>query len=97
MWAVTRHCTFLWEKKQCHVSTYLCPIATDDMVILLQIMLTGLATIFYQSLLPVRGVMSVMNALHEFSIPTVVSYKQEGNNEELVKGIGANSKFLQSV
>ena len=41
--------------------------------------------------------MSVMNALHEFSIPTVVSYKQEGNNEELVKGIGANSKFLQSV
>ncbi|KAL7537655.1 hypothetical protein ACHAXR_007980, partial [Thalassiosira sp. AJA248-18] len=43
------------------------------------------------------GVMSVMNALHEFSIPTVVSYKDVGNNDEIVKGIGGHSKFLQST
>jgi hypothetical protein len=43
------------------------------------------------------GVMSVMNALHEFSIPTVVSYKDVGNNDELVKGIVGHSKFLQSA
>ena len=43
------------------------------------------------------GVMSVMNALHEFSILTVVSYKDVGNNEELVKGFEGHSKFLQSI
>jgi len=42
-------------------------------------------------------VMSVMNALHEFSILTVVSYKDGGNNEELVKGFEGHSKFLQSI
>ena len=43
------------------------------------------------------GVMSVMNALLEFSIPTVVSYKDVGNNADIVKGIEGQSKFLQSV
>ena len=44
------------------------------------------------------GVMSVMSALHEFSIPTVVSYKDdETNNEELIKGVAPHSKFLQSA
>mmetsp|Transcript_12091 Transcript_12091/g.25754 ORF Transcript_12091/g.25754 Transcript_12091/m.25754 type:complete len:587 (-) Transcript_12091:57-1817(-) len=43
------------------------------------------------------GVMSVMHALHEFSIPTVVSYKDVGNNDELVKGIEAHSKFMQAA
>ena len=44
------------------------------------------------------GVMSVANALHEFSIPTVVSYKDDGtNNEELIKGVAPHSKFLQSA
>ncbi|KAL7551077.1 hypothetical protein ACHAWF_015775 [Thalassiosira exigua] len=43
------------------------------------------------------GVMSVSNALREFSIPTVVSYKQVGNNEELVHGIKGQSKFLQTA
>jgi len=43
------------------------------------------------------GVMSVMNALLEFSIPTVVSYKDVGNNDEIVKGIEGHSKFLQPV
>eukprot|EP00584_Thalassiosira_punctigera_P020506 CAMPEP_0172560532 /NCGR_PEP_ID=MMETSP1067-20121228/89145_1 /TAXON_ID=265564 ORGANISM="Thalassiosira punctigera, Strain Tpunct2005C2" /NCGR_SAMPLE_ID=MMETSP1067 /ASSEMBLY_ACC=CAM_ASM_000444 /LENGTH=452 /DNA_ID=CAMNT_0013350347 /DNA_START=42 /DNA_END=1400 /DNA_ORIENTATION=+ len=43
------------------------------------------------------GVMSVMNALHEFSVPTVVSYKNIGDNAELVKGMEEHSKFLQSA
>ena len=43
------------------------------------------------------GVMSVMYALFEFSIPTVVSYQDVGNLAELVNAITANSKFLQST
>lgn len=43
------------------------------------------------------GVMSVMNALHEFSVPTVVAYKDVGDHAELVKGIEETSKFLQSA
>ena len=43
------------------------------------------------------GVMSVMNALLEFSIPTVVSYKDVGNNADIVQGFEGQSKFLQSV
>jgi glyceraldehyde-3-phosphate dehydrogenase (NADP+) len=41
------------------------------------------------------GVMSVMNALFEFSIPTVVSYQDVDNHNELVKSIAAHSNFLQ--
>jgi glyceraldehyde-3-phosphate dehydrogenase (NADP+) len=43
------------------------------------------------------GVMSVMNALFEFSIPTVVSYQDVDNHAELVKSIAAHSNFLQPV
>ena len=45
------------------------------------------------------GVMSVREALMEFSIPTVVSYKEDENigMEELVKGVQKHSKFLQSA
>lgn len=39
------------------------------------------------------GVMSVMHALHEFSIPTVVSYKDVGHDAALVEGI-EGSNFL---
>lgn len=42
------------------------------------------------------GVMSVMHALHEFSIPTVVSYKDVGENAALVLGI-EDSNFLMSA
>jgi glyceraldehyde-3-phosphate dehydrogenase (NADP+) len=44
------------------------------------------------------GVMSVTDALREFSIPTVVSYKEtNGLNDQLVKGIETKSNFLQEV
>lgn len=43
------------------------------------------------------GVMSVANALMEFSIPTVISYKDVADNEEIVRGMEVHSKFLQSV
>jgi glyceraldehyde-3-phosphate dehydrogenase (NADP+) len=43
------------------------------------------------------GVMSVMNALFEFSIPTVVSYQDVDNHAELVKSITTHSNFLQPV
>ena len=43
------------------------------------------------------GVMSVMNALFEFSIPTVVSYQDVGDNSKLVNAIALHSKFLQSA
>lgn len=43
------------------------------------------------------GVMSVMEALHEFSIPTVVSYKDEGINSEVVDGVEQFSSFMQPV
>jgi glyceraldehyde-3-phosphate dehydrogenase (NADP+) len=47
------------------------------------------------------GVMSVKDALREFSIPTVVAYKQDtkgsGVNEELQKNVDAQSNFLQTL
>ena len=43
------------------------------------------------------GTMSVAHALREFSIPTVVSYKDVGANSELVKGMEEHSNFLQSA
>ncbi|KAL7489005.1 hypothetical protein ACHAW6_014568 [Cyclotella cf. meneghiniana] len=43
------------------------------------------------------GVMSVMEALHEFSIPTVVSYKNEGLNSGVVNGVEKFSNFLRPV
>jgi len=43
------------------------------------------------------GVMSVADALREFSVPTVVSYKDVGGNEELVRGMEGHSKFLKSA
>ena len=41
------------------------------------------------------GVMSVMEALHEFSVPTVVSYKDEGQNFDIVRGVEMFSSFMQ--
>ncbi|KAL7503431.1 hypothetical protein ACHAXN_001990 [Cyclotella atomus] len=43
------------------------------------------------------GVMSVMEALHEFSVPTVVSYKDEGRNGVVVDGVEKMSNFMQTV
>ena len=43
------------------------------------------------------GVMSVTDALREFSVPTVVSYKTSEANEELREGIEARSKFLEPL
>jgi glyceraldehyde-3-phosphate dehydrogenase (NADP+) len=44
------------------------------------------------------GVMSVKDALREFSVPTVVAYKDiAGLNEKLVEGLQAKSNFLQPV
>ncbi|CAB9524852.1 N-succinylglutamate 5-semialdehyde dehydrogenase [Seminavis robusta] len=45
------------------------------------------------------GVMSVSHALREFSVPTVVAYKEKKDvpTEELVKKVSKTSKFLQSV
>ena len=45
------------------------------------------------------GVMSVYNALIEFSIPTVVSYKDVSINYDIIKGIEelGESNFLQSA
>lgn len=43
------------------------------------------------------GVMSVMEALHEFSVPTVVSYKDEGHNYDIVGGVEEFSNFMQPV
>lgn len=42
------------------------------------------------------GVMSVKDALREFSVPTVVAYKDKGAlNEQLVEGLRQKSSFLQ--
>ena len=42
------------------------------------------------------GVMSVAHALQEFSIPTVVSYKDDlQRNGNIIKGLEEQSKFLQ--
>ena len=43
------------------------------------------------------GVMSVRDALFEFSIPTVASYQDVGNNSELVNAIAAQSNFLRPL
>jgi glyceraldehyde-3-phosphate dehydrogenase (NADP+) len=44
------------------------------------------------------GVMSVKDALKEFSVPTAVAYKDiKGLNEALVDGLERKSNFLQSV
>jgi glyceraldehyde-3-phosphate dehydrogenase (NADP+) len=45
------------------------------------------------------GVMSVTHALKEFSVPTVVSYKENDKlkNTKLVSDIGKSSKFLKPV
>ena len=43
------------------------------------------------------GVMSVKDALFEFSIPTVASYQDVGNNSELVNAIAAQSNFLRPL
>lgn len=44
------------------------------------------------------GVMSVTDILREFSVPTVISYKeQNGLNDELLQGTQLKSNFLQPV
>ena len=45
------------------------------------------------------GVMSVSHALKEFSVPTVVAYKEDDDlkNAKLVTDIGKSSQFLKSV
>lgn len=45
------------------------------------------------------GVMSVSDALREFSVPTVVAYKDNKDlpNSQLATEIGKRSKFLQSI
>jgi glyceraldehyde-3-phosphate dehydrogenase (NADP+) len=43
------------------------------------------------------GVMSVKHALLEFSIPTVVAYKDTGVNAEILQSMEESSKFLQSL
>lgn len=40
------------------------------------------------------GVLSGMEALNESSIPTVVSYKDEGINSGVVQGVEKFSNFL---
>ena len=42
------------------------------------------------------GAMSIENALREFSVPTVVSYKHEGT-KSVVAGIQKTSKFMQGL
>mmetsp|Transcript_1449 Transcript_1449/g.2660 ORF Transcript_1449/g.2660 Transcript_1449/m.2660 type:complete len:568 (-) Transcript_1449:45-1748(-) len=43
------------------------------------------------------GVMSVRDALFEFSIPTVVAYKDKGANAEIVGQIEKSSSFMQGI
>lgn len=43
------------------------------------------------------GVMSVKDALKEFSIPTVVSYKDNSVDPELLHGLQTSSKFLETL
>mmetsp|Transcript_34400 Transcript_34400/g.83505 ORF Transcript_34400/g.83505 Transcript_34400/m.83505 type:complete len:576 (+) Transcript_34400:100-1827(+) len=43
------------------------------------------------------GVMSVQHALQEFSIPTVVAYKESPSTAKLVKKVESSSKFLESL
>jgi glyceraldehyde-3-phosphate dehydrogenase (NADP+) len=43
------------------------------------------------------GVMSVKDALREFSIPTVVAYKEKGPNSSIVGKIEKSSRFMEKV
>ena len=43
------------------------------------------------------GVMSVSDALKEFSIPTVISYKENAVNSGILQEMEGSSKFLQSL
>lgn len=43
------------------------------------------------------GVMSVSHALHEFSVPTLVSYKDVGTNKNVIVGAEVHSNFLTAV
>lgn len=43
------------------------------------------------------GVMSVKDALNEFSIPTVVSYKESAANVAILQGIEKSSTFLKPL
>mmetsp|Transcript_30332 Transcript_30332/g.72172 ORF Transcript_30332/g.72172 Transcript_30332/m.72172 type:complete len:263 (+) Transcript_30332:1-789(+) len=43
------------------------------------------------------GTMSVSHALMEFSIPTVVSYKDVGSNAEIVQDIAKSSRFMETI
>lgn len=43
------------------------------------------------------GVMSVKDALREFSIPTVVAYKEKGPNSSIVGQIEKSSRFMEKV
>jgi len=43
------------------------------------------------------GVMSVKDALREFSVPTVVAHKSNTVNGELVQGLNKKSKFLETA
>jgi len=43
------------------------------------------------------GVMSVKDALLEFSVPTVVAYKDKGPNAEIVDEIEKSSSFMKGM
>jgi hypothetical protein len=43
------------------------------------------------------GVMSVKDALREFSIPTVVAYKENGANSDIVDEIEKSSRFMEKL
>jgi len=43
------------------------------------------------------GVMSVKDALLEFSVPTVVAYKEKGLNSDIVEGIEESSSFMKGM
>lgn len=43
------------------------------------------------------GVMSVKDALLEFSVPTVVAYKDKGPNSDIVDDIEKSSSFMKGV
>jgi glyceraldehyde-3-phosphate dehydrogenase (NADP+) len=43
------------------------------------------------------GVMSVKDALREFSIPTVVAYKEKGPNSGIVREIEKSSRFMEAL
>jgi len=43
------------------------------------------------------GVMSVSDALREFSVPTVVAYKDKGTNGDIVQNIQKTSNFMEPL